>query len=111
MITNIIDRRTNQYDILCDAVFEPSWHDNNVRTPGTIFPEDKTFSYDELPRTAITAAIRYANEKWPSVPTTMYLYDWESLTDKEVSDGVFSYPAQPGPFELSETEFEDETGC
>lgn len=104
MITNIIDRRTNHYDILCDVVFEPSWHDNNVSKPGTIFPEDHTFTCDELPRTAITAAIRYANDKWPSVPTTMYLYDWESLTDE-----VFASPTQPGPFELPDV---DETsGC
>lgn len=104
MIVNIIDNRTNQHNILCDAVFEPSWHDNDVKNPGTIFPADHTFVYDELPRTAIAAAIRYANDKWPNVPTTIYLYDWESLT----TDDDVVYP----PDQLDLFDFDEEAaGC
>lgn len=120
MITNIIDKRTNPYNILCDAVYEPSCHDNPAaeRTKGTIFPPNQDFSYDELERTSITAALRYGNEKWPSTPTTLYLYDWESINTphmemgkKEVTDGVFAYPYQPGgPFELPEIDDENH-GC
>lgn len=117
MITNIIDKRTDKYNILCNVVYEPSWHDNDaaLKNKGTVFPKDDTFTYDELKRTSIPAAIRYANEKWPAVPTTIYLYDWESLAFKpsstEVTDGVFAYPSQPGgPFELPFVE-DEPSGC
>lgn len=75
MIANIIDRRTDKYNVVCDAVFEPSWHDNYASLSGTLFPEDDTFMVDFLTEVDITSAIWYAENKWPKVPTTMYLYD------------------------------------
>lgn len=108
MITNIVDRRTNTYNILCDAVFEPCWHDNNVTGSTTVFPLDDTFTYDELPRTAIAAAIRYANDKWPDVPTTVYLYDWESLDESD----VIKSEVYPDQYDLFDQIDEDEpAGC
>ena len=99
MITNIIDKRTDPYNILCDAVYEPCWHDNGASETGTLFPSDPDhFTYDELPQTAITAAIRHGNEKWPDVPVTLYLYDWEELeksytkSELEIADRDELYP-------------------
>jgi hypothetical protein len=78
MIANIIDHRTDKYNSLCDAVLEPSWHDNATSPTGTQFPVDETFQVDYLDRVDVGSAIWYANNKWPDVPTTLFLYDYGS---------------------------------
>lgn len=76
MIANIIDKRTNKYDVQCDVAFEPSWQDNSI--PGaTQFYRVRTFSYDELRNTTIVQAIEFANQWDCSV--TMYIYDVDFL--------------------------------
>ncbi len=76
MIANIIDKRTNKYDVRCDVAFEPSWHDNTIKG-ATQFYKVRTFSYDELKNTTVVEAIEFARQWDCSV--TMYIYDVDVL--------------------------------
>ena len=76
MIANIIDKRTNKYDVRCDVAFEPSWHDNTVKG-ATQFYRVRSFSYEELQNTTIVQAIEFANQ-W-DFAVTMYVYDLDVL--------------------------------
>ena len=81
-IANIIDRRTNKYNVDVLAIFEPSCHDN-ITQGATAFEylkeEDCDTHYDEIPATTISNAIEYA-QKW-SYPMTLFLYDVGSNFD------------------------------
>ena len=76
MIANIIDERTNKYDVRCDVAFEPSWHDNSIEG-ATQFYRVRVFSYEQLQNTTIVQAIEFANQWDCSV--TMYVYDVDFL--------------------------------
>jgi hypothetical protein len=75
MLANIVDKRKNIYNVECDAVFEPSQHDNSV-SGATQFPafnyKDHFTVYD-MDDTTIAQATAWANEQ--EIPVTMYLYD------------------------------------
>ena len=73
MIANIVDHRSNHYNVNCDVVFEPSEHDNSCNGATQFSWGSKEFRYDELLNTTIVMAIEYAR-KW-DCPVTMYLYD------------------------------------
>ena len=77
MITNIIDNRTNSYNVNCDVAFEPSCHDNVIAGATFFSWGDETFTYDQLTNTTIVQAIEYGN-KW-DCPVTMYVYDNDDL--------------------------------
>lgn len=72
MINNIVDKRSNKYNVNCDVAFEPSWHDNTIKG-ATQFMQGRTFSYDALYSTTIARAIEYAN-RWDCA-VTMFVYD------------------------------------
>ena len=74
MICNIVDRRTNSYDVNIDAIFEPSQHDNSVKGATQFTWGNETFTYDELSNTTIVRAIEFANEQW-DCPVTLFIYD------------------------------------
>ena len=74
MICNVVDRRSNKYDVRVDVVLEPSQHDNVVKGATQFTWGTKEFSYDEMLNTTIVQAIEYANEKYVC-PTTLFLYD------------------------------------
>ena len=76
MIANVIDNRTNKYDVRCDVAFEPSWHDNTIQG-ATQFWRTRSFSYDELRNTTIVQAIEFA-QKWDEA-VTMFVYDVDFL--------------------------------
>jgi hypothetical protein len=76
MIANIIDKRTNKYDVRCDVAFEPSCHDNSIKG-STQFYWVRAFSYDELRNTTIVQAIEFA-QQW-DFAVTMYVYDLDFL--------------------------------
>lgn len=76
MIANIIDKRTNKYDVRCDIAFEPSWHDNSIEG-ATQFYRTRTFCYDEKRNTTIVEAIEFA-QQWDE-PVTMFVYDVDFL--------------------------------
>lgn len=76
MIANIIDKRTNKYDVRCDVAFEPSCHDNTIKG-ATQFYRSRTFSYDEKRNTTIVEAIEFA-QQWDE-PVTMFVYDVDFL--------------------------------
>lgn len=90
MIANIIDNRTNKYNVNIDAVFEPSWHDNSIEN-ATQFPQINSIMYEELTATTVQAAINHASQ-W-LYPITFFLYDPESL------------------HQTLNTEFEFDSGC
>jgi hypothetical protein len=77
MIANIIDKRTNRYDVRCDVAFEPSWHDNTIKG-ATQFWRTRSFSYDEMRNTTIAQAIEFA-QQWDE-PVTMFVYDVDVLS-------------------------------
>lgn len=75
-VANIIDKRTNKYDVICQAIFESSWHDNVV-AGATRFPTDEPADeclYFCIGRVTVGRAIEFAQEKW-EIPVTLYLYD------------------------------------
>ena len=78
-VANIIDRRTNEYYIYVDAVFEPSWHDNTCKNATQFIPKKDDFSYFEKENITIEDAITTAIEKYKHTPTTIYLYDTGSI--------------------------------
>lgn len=77
MICNVIDRRTNRYDVRVDAVFEPSQHDNCIPGATQFTWGNKEFTYDELLNTEIVVAIDYASKY--NCPVTLYLYNPGSM--------------------------------
>jgi len=78
-IGNIIDRRENSYIVDCDAVFEPSWHDNShensTKFKNTDDLED-LFQVYHLYNTTVEQAINYVGST--DTPMTIYLYDKDS---------------------------------
>lgn len=76
MIANVIDKRTNKYDVRCDVAFEPSCQDNSIKG-ATQFYRVRVFSYDELRNTTIVQAIEFA-QQW-DFAVTMYVYDVDFL--------------------------------
>ena len=78
MITNIIDHRTNSYNVRVDVVFEPSQHDNSIEGATQFFWGQDIFSYDDLCNTTIVEAIEYAR-KW-DCPVTMFLYNLDDIS-------------------------------
>lgn len=79
MIANVIDKRTNKYDVRCDVAFEPSWHDNTIEG-ATQFYRTRTFSYEESRNTTIVQAIEFA-QQWDEA-VTMFVYDVDFLATK-----------------------------
>lgn len=77
MIANVIDKRTNKFDVRCDVAFEPSWHDNTIEG-ATQFWRTRSFSYEEKRNTTIVQAIEFA-QQWDE-PVTMFIYDLDLLT-------------------------------
>ena len=81
MLGNIIDRRTDPSSPACDAVFEPSAHDNAKRADGrSWFRLDEATNHpeyfvvlDQLD-TMVRDAVLQAETAW-SFPVTVYLYD------------------------------------
>lgn len=74
MIGNIIDNRSNQYDIHVDVIYEPSWADNNHRG-ATQFPivQSSKFIYEWAFNITVEDAIRTATNLSDHV--TVHLYD------------------------------------
>lgn len=73
MINNIVDHRTNKYNVHCDAIFEPSCHDNSIKGATQFTWGTQTFTYEELLNTTIVRAIEHAQKF--GCPVTMFLYD------------------------------------
>jgi hypothetical protein len=73
MLANIIDRRSNSYDVRCDAVFEPSQHDNSTEGSTKFTWGSEVFDYDEMLDTSIVQAVERC-QLW-DCPVTMFLYD------------------------------------
>jgi hypothetical protein len=78
-IANIVDHRTNKYDVEVDCAFEPSWHDSSIKgaTKFTKPKSKKEFYIDSLNKTTIEDAINYINNnnRYKDIAITMFLYD------------------------------------
>jgi len=73
-IGNVIDNRKNEWDVDCDAVFEPSWHDNSPNSTKFKRTDDlDPFDIDYLYDTTVCKAIEYVSGM--NTPMTIYLYD------------------------------------
>ena len=75
-VVNIVDKRTNPYDIQVQAIFENTCHDNSI-SGATQFPWREDLVCFSVGNTTIERAIQYASEKW-SWPITLYIYDSNS---------------------------------
>lgn len=73
MLWNIIDRRTNKYNINVDAVFEPAHHDNSIADASQA-EEDESWGVTSDYNTTIRAAAHKAEEYWEGA-VTIYIYD------------------------------------
>lgn len=80
MISNIVDKRTNPYNVLCDVSFHPS-SDFNDRPDSTQF---KTYRnnivYRQKFSISLTEAINLASEM--DYPITIVLYDVDVLATR-----------------------------
>lgn len=81
MLGNIVDHRTDRYSPLCDAVFEPSAHDQAKDARGVeLFSYDEAtadaryFYVSELPSTTVRDTILHAETTWPFA-VTVFFYD------------------------------------
>jgi hypothetical protein len=85
MIANIVDSRTNKYNIECDAAFEPSFHDNECEG-ATQFEKPRegfAFSSREVLYTTVKEAVTWAFCHNGYI--TVYLYDRGSLSVSKTS--------------------------
>lgn len=77
MLGTITDHRTNQVDADCDAVFEPSIHDDpHVEgdwSYDAVTAHANYFHVTAVYETTRAAAIRHAETVWP-FPVNIYLY-------------------------------------
>lgn len=80
-ISNIVDRRSNEYDVRCDVVFEPSSHDNSIEgstqfdqpTHDNVRGGTQIITVEKKYNTTIFEMHRTA-DKW-GYPITAYIYD------------------------------------
>ena len=89
MIANIVDRHTNSYDVRCDAIYEPSQHNNNVKGATQFTWGSEVFSIEEMIETTVVLAIE-RGQLW-DCPVTLYLYDpgsAMSTTTDELDVGI-----------------------
>jgi hypothetical protein len=81
MLGNIVDHRTDSLCPECDAVFEPSAHDNTIRPDGQPwFHLDEAtsspayFTVESSYDTTVREAVLRAETEWP-FPVTVFIYD------------------------------------
>lgn len=72
-IANIVDCRTNRYNINVMVVFEDSWHDNCIKD-ATQFNFVDNIDYLGIKETTVERAIKFANKRFTN-EVTLYLYD------------------------------------
>lgn len=77
-IANIIDKRSNSYNVNVSVAYEPSWHDNTCQN-ATQFdePDSVDFDIEIIANTTVGEAIAHAT-KWPEL-VTLYIYDIGAL--------------------------------
>ena len=78
MLGNIVDHRTNRNNADCDAVFEPTIHDDpNCGGPWTfeaVTAHSDYFHVTRLYDATVRQAFQHSETAWP-FPVTIYLYD------------------------------------
>ena len=74
MLANIVDNRTNKYNINIHAVTEHSAHDNSIKGATKFsWDDEKECLCDCLHNSTIKGAVDWANGY--NCPVTLYLYD------------------------------------
>lgn len=76
-VSNVVDHRTNKYNVEVDVVFEPSCHDNSING-ATQFKWEEEFLVKELYNTTVEEAIKYINSKYEHQAVTIFVYDYGS---------------------------------
>ena len=84
MIGNIVDRRSNKYNVEVDAAFEASSSDNTLEGASQFVNEGKI--YDDLLENTVEKAIQKAIKY--SIYVTVFLYDKGELSKEYNSEGV-----------------------
>jgi len=74
-LVNILDDRTNPYNVMCDAVLEASCHDNGI-TEASIFDNDNEGFVESFNNISLSQAIKHATLANGCV--TIFLYDVDS---------------------------------
>lgn len=74
-VANIVDKRTNKYDVVCEIIYEPSCQDNKCKGATQFERHDHVF-YEELPKGTIAEAIKHCEQYEGGI--TLYLYDLET---------------------------------
>ena len=73
-ITNIVDKRTNKYNVDVMAIFEDSWHNDSSENTLQFNITNNGIEYIGIRKTTITRAIKYA-EQHISSDVTLFIYD------------------------------------
>jgi hypothetical protein len=73
-ISNIVDKRSNIFNVNIMAVFEDSWHYNCVENATQFDDSIDNITYIGIKQTTIEKAIKYASINWIN-PVTLYIYD------------------------------------
>lgn len=73
-VSNIIDRRTNKYNVNCLVIFEESWHNNSIEGATQFNDDTEHVLYLCVKSTTIQKAIKYINKNYEH-DITIFLYD------------------------------------
>jgi hypothetical protein len=73
-IHNIIDRRTNKFNVTIEAILEPSSHDNYAKGATQFKENDNDLMVQSITHTTINNVIRYSAQEY-KYPVTLFMYD------------------------------------
>jgi len=85
-VANIVDNRSNQYDVTVDVVLELSSHNNSIKGATQFSKSKNKFTIDDLNKTTIEDAINHVNQKFKNDAITLYLYDAGSSPAEDYED-------------------------
>ena len=87
-VSNIVDKRSNEYDTVANVIYENRWNDDVILC-SIQFTEDDNISgkdceYFGVETASVRDAIEYANYRWTG-DVTLHLYD---VGSKNQSDAI-----------------------
>lgn len=73
-VSNIVDKRTNKYDVNCMIVLENSWHDNSIEGATQFDESEEDITCIYIKQTTVQRAIACVNLHY-KIHITVFLYD------------------------------------
>ena len=94
---NIIDKRSNRYNVNVMCIFEDAWHDNCKYDKK--LPEEDQLMYLGIANTTIASALGFVAQEYPQALVTMYLCDVDPNTNNAIDyKTIMEDPVTPRKF-------------